>query len=43
LAIDAQGAVIVAKPVRRRQLLKFFASPPPCLVGLEACSSAFDE
>jgi transposase len=39
-AVDAQGAVIVAKPVRRGQLLKFFASLPPCLVGLEACSSA---
>jgi transposase len=39
-AIDAQGAVIIAKPVRRGQLLKFFASLPPCLVGMEACSSA---
>ncbi|MGP8262262.1 MAG: IS110 family transposase, partial [Rhodoblastus sp.] len=39
-AIDAQGAVIVAKPVRRGQLLQFFASLPPCLVGMEACSSA---
>jgi transposase len=39
-AIDAQGAVIVAKPVRLGQLLKFFASLPHCLVGLEACSSA---
>ena len=27
-AVDAQGAVIVAKPVRRGQLLKFFASLP---------------
>ncbi len=39
-AIDAQGVTIVAKPVRRGQLLKFFASLPPCVVGMEACSSA---
>ena len=39
-AVDAQGALVVAKPVRRGQLLAFFASPPRCRVGLEACSSA---
>jgi transposase len=39
-AIDAQGAVVVAKPVRRGQLLKFFGSLRPCVVGMEACSSA---
>ena len=38
-AVDAQGALVVAKPVRRGQLLAFFASPPRCRVGLEACSS----
>ena len=38
--IDASGRVVVAKPVRRNKLLKFFPSLPPCLVGLEACGSA---
>jgi transposase len=38
--VDAEGALVVAKPVRRGQLLKFFASLPRCLVGMEACSSA---
>ena len=38
--VDAEGALVVAKPVRRGGLLKFFASLPPCLVGMEACSSA---
>ena len=38
--VDAKGAAIVARLVRRGQLLKFFASLPPCLVGMEACSSA---
>jgi transposase len=38
--VDAKGAAIVARSVRRGQLLKFFASLPRCLVGIEACSSA---
>jgi transposase len=37
---DASGQVIVAKALRRRELLPFFASLPPCLVGMEACGSA---
>lgn len=39
-AVDAQGQVVFAKEVRRRDLLSFFASVPACLVGVEACSSA---
>ena len=38
--VDAEGALAVAKAVRRGQLLSFFASLPPCVVGIEACSSA---
>ena len=38
--VDAGGALVVAKAVRRGQLLGFFASLPPCVVGIEACSSA---
>ncbi len=38
--VDAKGALVVAKPVRRGQLLSLFASLPSCLVGIEACSSA---
>ena len=30
----------MANSVRRNKLLEFFASLPPCLVGLEACGSA---
>ena len=33
--VDASGRVVVAKAIRRNQLLEFFASLPPCLVGLE--------
>ena len=38
--VDAKGAAVVARSVRRGGLLKFFASLPRCLVGMEACSSA---
>jgi transposase len=39
-AVDDEGKVVVAKEVRRRDLLSFFASLPACRVGMEACSSA---
>jgi len=38
--VDASGRVVVTKAIRRNKLLEFFASLPPCLVGLEACGSA---
>ena len=37
---DASGQVIVAKTLRRNDVLPFFASLGPCLVGMEACGSA---
>ena len=33
--VDASGRVVVAKAIRRNKLLEFFASLPPCLVGLK--------
>ena len=38
--VDAFGRVIVAKALRRKDVLGFFAQLPRCLVGLEACGSA---
>lgn len=38
--IDAAERVVVARSLRRAQVLSFFASLPPCRVGLEACGSA---
>ena len=38
--IDAAGNVLLARSLRRAQLPPFFASLPPCRVGLEACGSA---
>jgi transposase len=38
--IDAAEKVVVRKQLRRGQVLKFFASLRPCLVGMEACATA---
>jgi transposase len=38
--VDASGAVVVQRQLRRGQMLKFFARQPPALVGMEACGSA---
>jgi len=38
--VDAKGAAVVARSVRRGGLLKFFASLPRRPVGMEACGSA---
>ena len=38
--VDAEGATILRKQLRRAQLLAFFSRLPPCLVGLEACATA---
>ena len=38
--VDATGAVVVQRQLRRGQVLKFFARQPPALVGMEACGSA---
>ena len=38
--VDAAGAVVAARSIRRAQVLAFFASLTSCLVGIEACSSA---
>jgi transposase len=38
--VDASGAVVLRRQLRRGQVEKFFAQLPPCLVGMEACGSA---
>jgi transposase len=34
------GKILVARQLRRRQLLPFIAQLEPCLVGMEACGGA---
>src|ERR1700758_4520490 len=38
--VDANGAVAVRRKLRRSEVLSFFQSLPPCLVGMEACATA---
>ena len=38
--VDASGSVVVRRQLRRGELLKYFGSLPPCLIGMEACGSA---
>ena len=38
--IDARGGVAVRRKLRRGELLTFFQSLQPCLIGMEACATA---
>lgn len=39
-AVDAGGAVVVRKALRRSQVISFFDKLAPCLVGMEACGTS---
>ena len=38
--VDAAGAVVIRRQLRRGQMLPFFKKQPPCLVGMEACATS---
>ena len=38
--VDAEGNLIEKRRLRRSQVMAYFASIPPCLVGMEACATA---
>ena len=38
--VDAPGQVVIRRKVKRRYVLAFFQKLPPCLIGIEACSSS---
>ena len=38
--VDAKGAIVVRKMLRRAQVLNFFSQLGPCLVGIEACGTS---
>jgi transposase len=38
--IDATGQVLIRRQLRRSEVAGFFRRLPPCLVGMEACSTA---
>ncbi len=37
---DASGKAVLRRKLQRAEVLTFFAAMPPCLVGIEACSTA---
>src|SRR3979409_1998588 len=38
--VDAAGQVVIRRQLKRRYVLAFFQTLPPCLVGIEACASS---
>ncbi len=38
--VDAEGAVVIRRQLRRGQVLPLFKKHPPSLVGMEACATA---
>ncbi len=38
--VDKDGKTVIQKRMRRSKVLEFFVQLPPCLIGMEACSSA---
>lgn len=38
--VDERGKAVLKKQLRRDQMATFFVNLPPCLIGMEACSSA---
>jgi transposase len=38
--IDQDGQVLIRRQLRRGELINFFRRLPPCLIGMEACSTA---
>lgn len=38
--VDASGAAVIRRRLKRSEVLTFFADIEPCLVGIEACSSS---
>jgi transposase len=39
-AVDKMGKGAIRKRLRRSEVLAFFASLPPCLIGMEACATS---
>ena len=38
--VDAVGKIVVKRRLRRSEVVEFFRSQAPCLVGIEACATA---
>ena len=38
--VDEAGQAVIKRRLRRAQVITYFASLPPCLIGMEACATA---
>lgn len=38
--VDVEGAAVIRQRLSRWRMLKFFAKLPPCLVGIEVCTTS---
>jgi transposase len=38
--VDAEGAVVLRRRLRRPEVVKLFSMLPNCLIGIEACATA---
>ena len=38
--VEAEGAVVIRRQLRRSQVIGFFKKLAPCLVGMEACATS---
>ena len=39
-AVNSQGEIVVRKQLRRANVLRYFATLEPCVIGMEACASS---
>ena len=40
--VDEHGKAVVRRQLKRKDVLRYFANLPSCLIGMEACGSAHD-
>ena len=38
--VDTDGKVVIRRKLKRSDVISFFRSLPPCLIGIEACATA---
>lgn len=38
--VDHAGVAVLARKLRRSEMLSFFSQLPPCLIGIEACATS---
>lgn len=39
-AVDSHGQIVVRKQLRRADVLRYFATLQPCVIGMQSCASS---